>query len=353
MLRPGDVVLAMDRPWIEAGLKHATLTEADCPSLLVQRVARLRARPGLDQRYLGYVIRSADFTNYILGVQTGTAVPHISGGQIKAFEFSLPSLEQQARAAELLGVLDDKIGLNRRMAATLEAMARALFKSWFVDFDPVRAKAQGHSTGLPGDVAALFPNGFGEDGLPIGWTSAPLSEFVALDRTTQDPTAIGDASVDHFSIPAFDATGWPALEPASSIKSLKLDLTPPLILFSKLNPETPRVWPVVKSSGRPMLASTEFLALKPRPGRSTLAHLASLLASAAFRDRAIGMVTGTSKSHQRVQPPSLLKSLWLVPETALLSTFDGLAAPMLLRITAMLIPRHCNRICGARRDSRS
>jgi type I restriction enzyme S subunit len=177
LLRPDDVVLAMDRPWIEAGLKHATLTEADCPSLLVQRVARLRAKAGIDQRFLGYVIRSADFTNYILGVQTGTAVPHISGNQINGYEFFLPPLPQQVHATDLLGALDDKIELNRRIAKTLEAMARALFRSWFVNFDPVRAKAEGRPTGLPDDLATLFPDRFDDDGLPSGWTRQPLGEL--------------------------------------------------------------------------------------------------------------------------------------------------------------------------------
>jgi type I restriction enzyme, S subunit len=110
-------------------------------------------------------------------VQTGTTVPHISGSQIKAFEFVLPSLENQEGAASLLGSIDDKIELNRRMAETLEAMAQALFKSWFVDFDPARAKAEGRSPGLPNEIAELFPDRFGEDGLPIGWQITPISEL--------------------------------------------------------------------------------------------------------------------------------------------------------------------------------
>ena len=81
----------------------------------------------------------------------------------------LPPIGQQRSIVELLGTLDDKIDLNRRMAETLEAMARALFKSWFIDFDPVRAKAEGTSTGLPNNLAALFPKQFGDDGLPEGW----------------------------------------------------------------------------------------------------------------------------------------------------------------------------------------
>ena len=70
----------------------------------------------------------------------------------------LPPLEEQRAIAHVLGTLDDKIELNRRMNATLEAMARALFRSWFVDFDPVRAKMEGRDTGLPKDIADLFPD---------------------------------------------------------------------------------------------------------------------------------------------------------------------------------------------------
>ena len=90
----------------------------------------------------------------------------------------LPPLPEQRAIAHILGTLDDKIELNRRMNATLEEMARALFKSWFVDFDPVRAKMEGRDTGLPREIADLFPDGFeeseggGAEGVE-GW--APLT----------------------------------------------------------------------------------------------------------------------------------------------------------------------------------
>ena len=149
----GDVILAMDRPWIEAGLKYAAVRRSDLPALLVQRVARLRGSSRLDTGFLKWVIGSQAFTDHVLAVQTGTAVPHISGAQIKSFEFLLPPLSEQRAIAHILGTLDDKIELNRRMSETLEAMARALFKSWFVDFDPVRAKAEGRLPALPGRQA--------------------------------------------------------------------------------------------------------------------------------------------------------------------------------------------------------
>ena len=90
LLEAGDVVLAMDRPWIEAGLKHARVTPADLPALLVQRTARLRGTCRLDRGFLFTVVASAEFTRYVNAVATGTAVPHISAGQIRDFRLALP-----------------------------------------------------------------------------------------------------------------------------------------------------------------------------------------------------------------------------------------------------------------------
>ncbi|KAB7775301.1 restriction endonuclease subunit S [Xanthomonas sp. LMG 12460] len=136
-LKLGDIVLAMDRPWIEAGLKYATVGSEDIPLLLVQRTARLRGSAGLDTGFLRYIIAGKEFTQYILSVQTGTVVPHISPDQIRAFRFLLPPLGLQKAIANALSTLDDRIELNRRMKETLESMAGSLFKSWFVDFDGV------------------------------------------------------------------------------------------------------------------------------------------------------------------------------------------------------------------------
>jgi type I restriction enzyme S subunit len=119
-LREGDVVLAMDRPWIDAGLKFARIREPDLPAYLVQRVARLRAKEGFDQGYLACVIASKAFTEYILSVQTGTAVPHISGRQILEYRLPRHSVVEQQGIAEVLGALDDKIAANTKLATTTD-----------------------------------------------------------------------------------------------------------------------------------------------------------------------------------------------------------------------------------------
>ncbi len=115
-----------------------------------------------------------------------TAATAVNGSRrnFRAFKVRIPHLAEQKAIAAVLGALDDKIELNRRMNATLEAMARALFQSWFVDFDPVRAKLDGRQpAGLDEATATLFPDSFDETVLghtPTGWEVAALGEVIDL-----------------------------------------------------------------------------------------------------------------------------------------------------------------------------
>lgn len=184
-LEPGDVVLAMDRPWIEAGLKYARIGIADVPALLVQRVSRLRAGDKLDQGFLFYLIGSQTFTNHVLAVQTGTAVPHISGNQILDFRFQLPPLREQRAIANVLGALDDKIEQNRRTAQALEKLARAIFRAWFVDYEPVKAKAAGATRfpSMPQSVFDALPTCFVDSAIgpvPQGWAVRAIGDVVSV-----------------------------------------------------------------------------------------------------------------------------------------------------------------------------
>lgn len=180
-LEPGDVVLAMDRPWIPAGLKVAQVQAADTPSYLVQRVARIRPASREDCSFLFALLSTPEFESYIQNVTTGTAVPHISAKQILDFEFRLPPAYVRAKVGEIVAALNERITLLRETNTTLEAIAQALFKSWFVDFDPVHARARGEQpAGLAPEVAALFPDSFEESALgmvPKGWQAEPLDEI--------------------------------------------------------------------------------------------------------------------------------------------------------------------------------
>ncbi len=148
-------------------------------------MARLRAKAELDQVFLFYLIGSRAFTEHVLAVQTGTTVPHISGKQILSFEFNLPSLYEQKQIAAVLGSLDDKIEQNRRTGAKLEGLARAVFKAWFVDFEPVKAKAAGATSfpGMPPATFAALPTRFVDSDLgpvPEGWNAQPATNIAAV-----------------------------------------------------------------------------------------------------------------------------------------------------------------------------
>ena len=127
----------------------------------------------------------------------GTTFRELPGSVLKRIRIPLPRLSEQRAIGQVLGALDDKIDLNRRMNETLEAMARALFKSWFVNFDPIRAKAEGRDTGLPDHIADLFPDRLVDSELgeiPEGWMPRRLEECFALIMGQSPP---GNTYNDH------------------------------------------------------------------------------------------------------------------------------------------------------------
>jgi type I restriction enzyme S subunit len=348
-----DVVLAMDRPWIEAGLKYAATSEHDLPCLLVQRVARLRGSEVLDGGYLRYLIGSRAFTEHVLAVQTGTAVPHISGSQIKAFRYQRPPLEEQQAIACILGALDDKIELNRRRNRTLEAMARAIFQSWFVDFDPVKAKAAGRTPpGLSPALAALFPDSFTDSPLgpiPTGWRVGSVGDILSLSRDAILPGDYADEVFDHYSIPAYDAGQNPSPESGSTIKSQKFIVSDDCVLVSKLNPKTPRVWIPEVDRSRRRIASTEFLVCRPKASSGLgRAYFYCLACDSTFSEHLTSRASGTSNSHQRVRPQDFLSYEIPLPAAGLACAFNDKVEPILDRV---LLLKKQSRTLAALRDA--
>lgn len=147
----------------------------------------------VNRDFVYYFLRSPAFAAYSHTQTIQTGVPHINLGILRDTPTSFPKKEVQREIAAILGALDDKIELNRKTAAMLEEMARALYRSWFVDFDPVHAKAAGRAPAhMDAQTAALFPDRFGEDGLPEGWEMTTIGEAgnIAGGATpkTKEPT---------------------------------------------------------------------------------------------------------------------------------------------------------------------
>jgi type I restriction enzyme S subunit len=131
--------------------------------------------------FVAYYFKSKEGQHKLLANRSSTGVPSIARPvtYLRSIEIPVPSIRTQEAILSHLLSLEDKIELNRRMNETLEAMARAIFKSWFVDFDPVRAKSEGRDTGLPSDIAALFPDSFVDSELgkiPKGWKDGKVED---------------------------------------------------------------------------------------------------------------------------------------------------------------------------------
>jgi len=214
-VRRGDVILTREAPLGEVGY-----VDFDDTVFLGQRLMQYRANPALlEPRCLLYYFLSKDLQNQFGAHEgSGSTVSHIRVGDCSKFQLSLPPLTEQKAIASILGALDDKIELNRRMNSTLEAMARALFQSWFVDFDPVRAKLDGRKPeGMDKATAALFPDAFQESSLgpvPKGWEVKTLSDLTSLITKGTTPTQddMGgapdpDAQINYVRVNSIDEDG--------------------------------------------------------------------------------------------------------------------------------------------------
>ena len=150
------------------------------PMTFNQDVKALRPKLHMRNDYLPYLLLGNKDRLLSLVDLAGHGTGRLNTDELKALDVALPPPDEQRAIAHILGTLDDKIELNRRMSETLEAMARALFKSWFVDFDPVRAKMEGRDPGLPKEIADLFPSRMVESELgeiPDGWEMESLDQI--------------------------------------------------------------------------------------------------------------------------------------------------------------------------------
>jgi type I restriction enzyme S subunit len=293
---------------------------------------------------LGDGVVNPTFASYYLGHPSvrawivrhaiGATMPNLNTSIMEAVPFVLPPLPEQRAIANILGTLDDKLELSRRMNETLEAMARAIFKSWFVAFDPVRARAEGRKPpGLDPITAALFPDCIEDSPLgkiPKGWTVGKIADIASLSRSSINPGEFPQEVFQHYSIPAFDEGRIPQAETGESIKSNKFMVPAGCVLLSKLNPRFPRIWLPSPDGSRRAVCSTEFLVTLAKPGISA-GFLYCLFSSEEFVTIFSTLVTGTSGSHQRVQPESLLGMDSLIPEVKIVKQFTDIIGAMLER----------------------
>jgi type I restriction enzyme S subunit len=261
---------------------------------------------GNDPRFISYFLRDIDFLVY----SDKAAVPGLNRNHLHQARVRFPSdLTEQRAIAHILGTLDDKIKLNRRMNETLEAMARAVFKAWFVDFDPVRAKLDGRwqrgqsLPGLPMHLYDFFPDRLNNEGIPEGWTWVPASELIEFNPTEALRKGTLAPYLDMASLPTSGSWPEPPLlrEFGSGMRfrngdTLLARITPCLengkTAFVQCLPDDTVGW-----------GSTEYIVMRPKtPVPAEYAYL--LARDDRFREHAIRSMTGTS-GRQRAQGDSV------------------------------------------------
>ena len=180
LVQPGDLLFARRSLVAEGAGKCCLIKEVGDETCFESSIIKATPRKDIaDSEYIFYLFTS-QIGRHLLGtILRQTAVSGITGTDLVELEIPFPALPEQKAIAHILGTLDDKIELNRKTNETLETMAKALFKSWFVDFDPVRAKAEGRPTGLPAEISDLFPDSFEDSELgeiPRGWSVTEVGD---------------------------------------------------------------------------------------------------------------------------------------------------------------------------------
>ena len=289
---------------------------------------------GNDERFVYYFLKSTDFSSF----NSGSAQPSLNRNHIHPMSVCIPERDEQRSIASVLGTLDDKIEQNRRTAQALEKLARAIFRAWFVDYEPVKAKAAGATRfpSMPQPVFDALPTRFVDSAIgpvPQGWEAGAIKDMAALSKTQVKPQEHPEESFDHFSIPAFDAGMRAVVEAGGAIKSNKFLVVDGCVLLSKLNPRIARIWLPPSSSGKRQIASTEFLVFLP--GEAADRHyLYCQFAQSEFRDELAQGASGTSNSHQRVRPDDILKHPMALPSASFRNAFANIVDPMFALVSA-------------------
>lgn len=272
------------------------------------RCLRVRPCEKLNPEYLYYFFLLEETKQFVRNIATGATMPSINTKFMGEIPIRVPSLETQNKFASILWMIDDKIELNEKVNNNLEQQAQAIFKSWFVDFEPFNGE------------------------MPFDWTVSRLGDIASIKTNSFSPVKNPDAQLEHYSIPAYDEQKYPVFESAAGVKSNKYILSKNSVMISKLNPDAKRVW-------RPMclselaVSSTEFIIFEAfNPAYRDFVF--SIIDCAAFSDWMCAHTTGSTNSRQRTTPSATLEFQVTLPDEKTITDFCAIVTPMYDAIAA-------------------
>jgi len=298
----------------------------------------VRGNQEADTRFLMYALAATDISGYL----TGSTMPKLTQGNMKRIPLLTPSLPEQRAIAHILGTLDDKIEVNRRMSETLEAMARALFKSWFVDFEPVRAKMEGRwdrgqsLPGLPAHLYDLFPDRLVDSELgevPEGWEVKPIGDIadvVGGSTPRTDMSEYWEQGVYYWATPKdLSRLSTPVLLDTerkitdAGLAQISSGLLPKgTVLLSSRAPIG-----YLAIAEVPLAINQGFIAMKPHPG---ISNLFLLRWASVAHDEIASYANGST--FLEISKTNFRKILLVVPSFPIMQAFDRVARSMYLKV---------------------
>lgn len=299
LLSKGDYVIAMTG----ATIGKIGILQTNDRAFLNQRVARIKAKTGINDDFIYYAISGNDFQLFIQNnIDSNSAQENISASSIGRYPIMLPPIEEQKRIAGILSSLDDKIDLLNRENVTLEALAETLFRHYFIE----------------------NPN--------PDWKEGRVSMFADHSKESINPQKHPDKEFLHYSIPAYDAGQRPTVELGSEIQSNKYIIPHNCILFSKLNPhKDKRVWLMLDKLQSNAICSTEFQIVKPKNDK-WLYFLYGWLTYKDNYDEIASGVSGTSGSHQRIDPKVIFDNECSLVDDEIVVQYNVQVKPMFEKI---------------------
>jgi type I restriction enzyme S subunit len=347
LLEGGEILVSLVGTPGQAAIVPCSLAGAN----IARQVALVRVDPTHSTRYIYYCLTSKQGRDSLLAHSKGSVQQVINLGDLQTVEIPVPAASEQKAIAHILGTLDDKIELNRKTNETLEVMAKALFKSWFVDFDPVRAKAEGRPTGLPAEISDLFPDSFEDSELgeiPSGWECCSFTQLVEVISGGTPKTSIDEywnGSVNWFSVVDAPSSSdcW-VIQTEKSITRLGLDSC-----SSKLLPIGTTIISARGTVGKVCLAGQDMamnqscygLRSKAANGEYFCFYLTKSLVE-ILEARAHGSVFST------ITRDTLDGVSTISPPLEVIQSFNGIAGALLGKIKNNL---EDNRILGNQRDA--
>ena len=318
---------------------------------LGQRMVLLRPHANkVNFRFLRYWLNSPVMSMYTHGFRDGTVAERLNLPTIRELPVAVPPLPEQCTIAHILGTLDDKIELNRRMNETLEAMAHAIFKSWFVDFDPVRAKAEGRKPGLPKPLADLFPDSFegselGE--IAKGWVVGKIQDCCAQIQNGGTPSRNEPRYWDGGNIP------WLA---SGEVRQPIVTMTEGFITETGLTESSAKWVPAystvialygatagqVSLVSSPLTTNQAVCALVPKKGFAFFTYLTMRAATSDLESKAVG------SAQQNISKGIVQETQVILPPAPVIERFTMLVGPLFDRWIASL---NQSRTLAALRDT--